>query len=174
MSDEQSVWIKTEPSVDGSTYIVTVEIDDDKAIRLDPHSAPNYALAILQAIARAEYDAAVFTQLGHLIPDVQTVMRLVVDLRKDRPEIDTSATKPLEIEPGVNSKAEPFLAVLIDGKKVGQWTMADAREHVLSALETTVVADLDAGYYRALTGLVGLDQGRARQVVSDLRKHRKG
>lgn len=171
--EEDSVWIKTEPSVDGATYMVTVEIDEDRAIPLTPESAPRYAMTILQAIARAEYDAAVFKQLGALIPDKQAVAGMITDLRKDRPDIDTSATKPLEIEPGVNQQGKPFLSVLIDGKKVGQWTMPDAREHVLTALTVSAVADLDAGYYRALTGLIGLDETRARNVVDDLQHHRE-
>jgi len=170
---ESAVWIKTEPSVDGSTYMVTVEIDNDRAIALTPDSAPRYAMTILEAIARAEYDAAVYQQLHTLVPDQLAVAQIIRDLRKDRPDIDTSATKPLEIEPGVNSKGKPFLDVLIDGKKVGHWTMQAAREHVLAALEVTAVADLDAGYYRALIGLVGLDEARARNVVDDLQHHRE-
>ena len=171
--EEGMVWIKTEPSLDGSTYVVTVEVSEDRAILLTPETSPRYALTILQAIARAEYDAAVFKQLGAIIPDQRAVAELIVDLRKDRPDIDTSATKPLEIEPGVNSKGKPFLSVLIDGEKVGQWTMADARKHALVAMEAVVVADLDSGYYRALNGLVGLDEGRARNVVDDLQYYRE-
>ena len=170
--EESTIWIKTEPSIDGSTYMVTVEIDEDRAIPLTPESAPRYAMTILEAIARAEYDAAVYRQLMDLVPDQQAVAQIIGDLRKDRPDIDTSATKPLEIRPGVNLQGEPFLDVLIDSEKVGQWTMEAAKEHVLTALEVTAVADLDAGYYRALVGLVGLDEGRARNVVDDLQHHR--
>jgi len=169
---EGAVWIKTEPSVDGLTYTVTVEISEDRAIVLTPESAPRYAMTILEAVARAEYDAAVFKQMTGVAPDQQLAFQVVSDLRQDRPEIDTSATKPLEIVPGVNGKGLPFLSVFIDGKQVGQWGIADAREHALFALEAVTGADLDAGYYRALTGLVGLDEARARNVIGDLIRHR--
>jgi hypothetical protein len=173
VSEEESrVWLKTEPSPDGSTYMVTVEIDEDRAIPLTPESAPQYAMTILQAVARAEYDAAVFQQLHSLVPDMEAVAQIILDLRKDRADIDTTPTKPLEIEGGVNQKGEPFLYVRIDGEIVGQWDVSAAKKHVLAALEMCAVADLDAGYYRALVGLVGLDEGRARNVVDDLQHHR--
>jgi hypothetical protein len=166
-----AVWIKTEPSVDGSTYIATVEFSDDRSIVLTPDSAPRYAMTVLEAVARAEYDAAVFTQMSKRV-DQKAVAQLITDLRKDRPDIDTSATKPLEIKPGVNRQGEPFLIVLIDDKPVGQWEIAAAKEHALTVLEVTKVADLDASYYRALTGLVGLEEHVARNVVDDLQHHR--
>jgi hypothetical protein len=170
--EETAVCIHTEPSVGGSTYMVTVEIDHDRAIALTPESAPRYAMTVLQAVARAEYDAAVYRQMSALVKDDRVVVGMIRDLRKDRPDIDTSATEPLVISPGVNSEGKPFLTVLVDGKPVGQWTPESAREHVLCALEVCAVADLDAGYYRALTGLVGLDEPRAREVIEDLQHHR--
>jgi hypothetical protein len=172
MPEENMVWIKTEPSLDGSTYVVTVEVSADRAITLTPQSAPRYAMAILAAVSRAEYDAAVFAQMSPLINDLKAVGQLISDLRKDRPDIDISATAPLEIRPGVNKDAKPFLTVLIDGEPVGQWTIDDAYEHVRVALQVSAVADLDAGYYRVLTGIVGIEPAKARSIIEDLQHHR--
>jgi hypothetical protein len=152
--------------------MVTIEFSDDRSIPLTPDSAPRYAMTILQAVARAEYDAAVYRQLHDLINNEAAVVGLIRDLRQDRPEIDHAATAPLTVEPGVNRKGQPMLTVSVDGQALGQWTMEGAREHVLTALEVTAVADLDAGYYRALTGSVGIDEGRARAVIADLNNHR--
>lgn len=173
VTEESAVWIKTEPSIDGSTYMVTIEFSDDRSIPMTPDTAPRYAMTILQAVARAEYDAAVYRQLGKLISDQNSVAQLIVDLRKDRPDVDQSATGPLRIEPGVNRDGEPFLHVHIDDELIGQWTMQGAREHALTALEATIEADLDSGYYRSLAGLVGLEEARARQVIEDLANHRE-
>jgi hypothetical protein len=173
MTEESMVWIKTEPSLDGSTYVVTVEVSADRAIILSPESAPRYAMTILAAVARAEYDAAVYRQMSAVMPDdKRAVGGLISDLRADRPDIDLSATAPLEIRPGVNKDAEPFLTVLIEDEPVGQWTIADANEHVLVALQVSAVADLDAGYYRVLTGIVGIEPDRARTIIDDLQHHR--
>lgn len=169
--DEDGLWIKTEPSLDGSTYVVTVEINADRSMMLTPDSARRYASTILEAVARAEYDAAIYAQFDEL-PDKEAVARLIKDLRKDRPDIDTSATEPLVITPGVTRDGKPFLTVNIEGKAVGQWTIPDAREHALAAMEAVLVADLDSGYYRALTGLLTLDEDRARRTIQDLHNYR--
>lgn len=62
-ADEGAVWIKTEPTVDGEAYVVTLEASDDVAVTLTPTTAARYALSILDAAHRAAYDAAVLRQL---------------------------------------------------------------------------------------------------------------
>lgn len=171
MSD--AIWIKTEPSVDGSTYVVSVEFSDDRAIVLTPERVLRYATTVLGAAQRAEYDAAVFAQMRTLVTDDRAVAELITDLREDRPPLDDAATAPLGLVPGVNREGKPFIAVHIDGKHVGQWDVPDARSHALHALETVEAAELDGHYFRALKGLVGLDENRARQVVEDIGRHRQ-
>lgn len=173
-AEESVVWIKTEPSLDGTTYTVTIEADADRAIVLTPDTALAYASAVLGAAARAEYDAAVYRQLCAFDLEVEAVAQMITDLRRDRPPLDTAATKPLALEPGVNAKGEPFLVVLVEEDRVGQWSVPAAREHALIVLEAVAVADLDAGYLQALRGLIGLDEDRARAVVGDLGNHRGG
>ena len=170
--DQDSIWIKTEPSLDGQTYVVTIEASADRAVTLTPDSALRHAGAVMTAVARAEHDAAVYRQLGKLVPDQRAVGELIVDLRADRPELDHAATEPLRIQPGVNQKGKPFLVLFLDDKPVGQWDPADARHHALGVIEAVAAADLDAGYYRCLRNLVGIDENRARHAVADLINHR--
>jgi hypothetical protein len=168
-----AVWVKTEPTVDGSAYVVTIEASDDVAVTLDPDRALRYAWGVLDAAHRAAYDAAVFKQLTKLGIEVPAAAMVVDQLRSDRPPLDAEATKPLGFDPGVSqSTEEAFLAILIGGERVGQWNVEDARGHALAVLESVAVADLDGGYYRALIGSVGLDENRARQVVEDVGSHR--
>lgn len=168
----EAVWIKTEPSVDGSTYVVTIEFDDDHATVLTPRTARDYASAVLEYAQRAEYDGAVVTQLRSLGVEDQAIMAVVTDLRSDRPPVEgRGILAPMKIEPGVNPHGKGFLKLDLNGNE-GQWEVPEARTHALTVLEAVHAADLDSGYYRALTGLVGLDQGRARQVIADLADHR--
>jgi hypothetical protein len=129
---------------------------------------------VLEAAHRAAYDAAVFQQITKKLRlDQQTAGQLVVDLRADRPSLSGESTAPISFDPGVAARDHsPFLAISIRGERVGQWTVEDARQHALRVLETIIVADLDAGYFRALTGAVGIDASRARQAVADIANHR--
>lgn len=170
--DEKAIWIKTEPSVDGSTYVVSLELGDDRAVVMTPERAMAHASVILAAAQRAEYDAAVVTQMRDKVP-LEAIGQLVGDLRKDRPPLDGEAIAPMEVEPAVSAKAHPFLVVSIAGEEWGQWAVPAARAHAMNLLEAVQAADLDAAYYRALTGLVGLEEGTARQVIEDLANHRQ-
>lgn len=172
MSD--AVWVKTEPAVDGSTYVVTVEATNDVAVTLDPERATRYAWGVLDAAHRAAYDAAVLKQMTRKLKlDLSAAGQLVTDLRNDRPDLDHGATAPLILEPGVTKTLKPFLKVsLSNGNVLGQWSFEDARQHALHVLESVKVADLDGAYHRALVGQVGIDSERARNVVDDVGSYR--
>lgn len=173
--DVDSVWIRSEPTIDGSTYVVTLEVGQDSAITFDRQRATAYALGVLDAAHRAAYDAAVMQQMHKKLGiALEDGAQLVVDLRKDRPPLSSEATAPIALDPGVTARDQkPFLAISVHGKRVGQWTVDDAREHALAVLETVVAADLDANYFRALVGIVGIDAGRAQQAVADIANHRE-
>ena len=172
MSDGE-IWIKTEPTVFGETYVVSVQFGEDRAVTLTPTRALEYASTVLAHAQRAEYDAAVLKQLRTKgIGDDQAIMSMIVDMRKDRPPVDGEPTAPMQLSEGVNAEAKPFLAIHLDGSKWGQFEVRQAREHALGVLEAVEAADLDAGYYRILTGAVGLEEGVARAVVNDLASYR--
>ena len=166
---ETAVWIRSVPA--GKTFIAVLESTDDSSLPLTFETSAAYAQSILAAVARAEYDAIVLRQLSDKLKlDLQTAGQMVGDLRADRPPAVSSF--PLRLKPGVNSKKEPFLTVEINGEDVGQWDLEAARKHALAALEAPYVADLDAGYLRALIGVVGVEEHVARNVVADLEVHR--
>ncbi len=174
MSDD-GVWIKSEPSLDGSTYMVTVEASDDLARVLTPDDALQYAWGVLAAAQRADYDAAIIKQLRKLDLPLDAVGQMIADLRNDRPALDPAHTQPLRLQSGVNQKYEPFLLLYIGGAEepAGQWTVHDARQHALTVLEVVSAAELDSAYYRALVGQVGIDGPRARNVVEDISNFRE-
>jgi hypothetical protein len=127
---------------------------------------------VLEAVGRADYDAAVYAQLSKLGITDSAVVQVVTDLRADRPPLDTAATAPLELVPGVSHRnRRGFLTLKVHGEEVGQWELADARHHALACLEVQTAVDLDAGYRAALVGIIGLDDAHARNVVAGLAEH---
>lgn len=171
--NETSVWIKTGPTLDGKSFMVEVEIDKDTSIVLDRTNCLEYGYAILSAVAHAEYDAAVMKQLtSKLEIKPEDALQVVLDMRQDRAPINMAATSPLALVPGVNKELKPFLTVKVHDEAVGQWTLKDAREHALAAIEAHIVADLDTSYLKELKGLIGLEDHVARNVIEDLEKWR--
>lgn len=178
---DDDVWIFTEPMLDGTGYMVTINAGKDKATTLTPDAALIYAQHLLWVASRAEYDALVAKQLYDLIkdkplpeePPESSVAHMVTQLREDRPPLDKTVTYPLTFEPAVNARWEPFVTVEIEGdRRLGSWDIQAARRHALGVVESVHVADLDSGYKRLLVGTVGLDEGTAGAVVhglSDLR-----
>ena len=162
------VWLRTTADENGA-YRCTLEVNDDVALFLDRAGAAAYAYNLLNAVAIAEYDAAVLAQLTSM-SNQEAAVQIVVDLRKDRPE--GRQYGPLQFMPGVNQHGKPFLTVHLGETVLGQWSLPDARTHALHALESVLVADLDSAYLRLLRGAVGVDENTARNTVDDLINHR--
>lgn len=173
MSDEHggSFWIRTEPTIDGSAFVVTLSISEDYAVTLTPARANAYAGTLLAAAADAEYDAAILAQMtGKLALTDETAGQLIVDLRKER---TSRIAAGLTFVPGVSQRERhPFIRIEKDGEGLGQLEVPAARRHALHVLEAVPVADLDAAYLKILRGMVGLDEPRAREVVQDIINHR--
>lgn len=173
---ENEVWIFTEPTIDDSGYMVTINAGKDKATTLDPDAALRYAQHLLWVCSRAEYDSLVAKQLYEAIkgnpmegePPERSAIYMVNELRKDRPDLDDSVTFPLTFSAGVNRRWEPFIKVDVEGQEQGQWDLPAARRHALGVLEAVHVADLDAGYKRLLTGVIGIEPGRAANMIDHL------
>lgn len=170
--DENSTWVRSEPSADGKTYVVTLSAGSDHSIVLDRYTALNYALYVHDAVERARYDAAVRKQLViRLKLGEKEVAQVILDLRRDRPE--QQHDWPIKIIPGVSQRdGHPFLRLEMPDGKQGQWEIDDAISHANGVLEASIVADLDAGYYRILRGAVGVEEHIARNVIDDLANHR--
>lgn len=172
MTGEHTVWVTSEVQPDGS-YAVTVAFTDDVAVTLDTTRAAEYAVAVLDAVQAAEYDAAVLAQLHGLgLAEKAAATFIAEDLRPKRPPLRETGT-PLELVPGISHRdRRGFLGVRIGGEQAGQWELSDARSHALAVLECAVAVRYDAVYHAALTGLLNIDDGKARAIVQDIGEHR--
>jgi hypothetical protein len=167
------VWVRTTPGP-GLSYRVTLEIDDDTAADVDDVGALVHVRAVGASVARARHDAVVVAQLRHLTRDdpapessQQLVVETVTALRERRKPIVWPT--PLTLEPGVSAfTGKAFLTVVIRGKRVGQWTLADARTHIGHVFECLEGARLDEAYLTLLATRFGLDEATARAAVVDL------
>lgn len=170
--ERDAFWIRTEPTVDGNAYIVTLSISEDHAVTLTPARANQYAGALLGAVAEAEYDAAIVQQMtDKLSLDMATTAQLIRDMRAERTQ---KLAAGLTFEPGVSQrKQHPFVMIVRDGQPIGQLDAPAARRHALHVLEAVPVADLDAAYLKVLRGIVGTPEGTARQVIADIDNYRQ-
>ena len=133
-----------------------------------------YALAVLQAAHYADYDAATLRLLVKTGVSLDAAGRLIAeDLGPDREQLDSEALAPLGLEAGVTPGGDPFMMILLDGQPVGQWDVKDAVEHAQTVLGAMFSAVLDGALYQAMVAQVGLDSGRARNVVRGLGEYRQ-
>lgn len=166
-----AIWVRTEPTIDGKAFMVTLEVSDDHSIALNRSRSIKHALAVLTAVEYACMDGAIMKQMKDMV-GVDDAAALIHDLRQERPEIDFSISKPFSLQPLCTVEGKPFLYVLMDGEIVGQWEVDAAREHALACLGAFAVADLDGAYLRHLRGVVGLPEETARAAVADLVRFR--
>ncbi|MEO3860927.1 hypothetical protein [Acrocarpospora sp. B8E8] len=174
MTDQtrDAIWVQSDLSADGTTYVTAIHYDQDKSRILDAKTAYAYVAEIFRASVHAEHDAAVIRQLRATGMPVELAARAVADLRADRPPLDDAATAPLRLVPGVSQKTgNGFLATYVGNRQVGQWDPDDARDHATGVLSVMAAADLDSAYRRYLVGPVGLAPGEALAAVSGLADH---
>jgi hypothetical protein len=173
VADDHQIWLTTEPTLDGKSFMVVIEYSKDRSIALGKQSAFEYAHKILTAVQYAEYDAAVFAQMKERLDDDVACAQVVDDLRKSRPEVSFVGFEPFALVPGVSVfTGKPFLTVMLDGKADGQMDLDGAREHALMALEALTVADLDNTYLKVMRDTIGLPEETARAVVANLVRYR--
>lgn len=170
MTDDEVMWIRTQPSQDGKRYVVTIEASQDRALTLTPANAMLYAGAVIEIAERAEYDAMVAKQLRSLDVEEDHVLHMVSDLRNNRTPVNRRIFGGhLNFDGGVSLfTGEPFLTIFVDGKPAGQLSPLAAKRHALGVIEAVKAAELDEVYYRLLRKNIGLNETVARNVVSDL------
>lgn len=176
MSD---VWIRTEPTMDGSGYMVTLSVGEDAIVHLDPERAFAHARTVMGYVFRADHDAAIVKQMSKVLKGSQktqqdemlAIAELIRDIRADRPPLDDEATAPLRFASGVNQSKKGFLEVWYGDEQLGTWSTKAAMKHAVFVMGAVEGANLDAAYKRALVGLVGIDPARAENIVDDLGKY---
>lgn len=162
------LWVTSDPTPDG-VYRTTITLDEDFAKVLTPTEAVAWAMAWIDAGTRALYDAAVYAQLKDLGIKHDYISETILDLRESRKPKDDEAVAPMRLEPGVNSKGEPFVGFYLNNEQRGQLTAHATVNHGRHVLEVVTAADYDAAYLRMLKGMIGLDDDTARSVVGGLR-----
>lgn len=149
-----------------------------------------YADAILCAASAAEYDTAVLRQMQSFFKmSTEDAASMVIEFRKHRPPLldpfarasahgqgakrAIRATGILSMEPGVSAfTGEPFIALFVRGKQVGQWECAVARTHAMNIMQTAQAAKWDTAYLKYMTNVVGVDFPQATAAVHFLAEHR--
>jgi hypothetical protein len=101
MRDDNTIWIRTEPTPDGAGFVVNVEVSDDESFTLSPDDAFHHARVLLWACAYAEYDASVYRQMMARELEADVAYSLVRDLQSDRAPIDVGGTGPLTYLPAL-------------------------------------------------------------------------
>jgi hypothetical protein len=162
------IWVSSEMTGDGE-YAVTITFTADLAVSLPTSKALSYARAVIELAQRAEYDAAILAQLidkGGL--PLRTAAEYIADsVRPFRGPISTGTQ--LSLLPGISSDTmRPFLSIELDGNWIGQWTVADALDHGYAVLDTIAITGLDSGYYKSLVERLGVDENRARAIVTSI------
>lgn len=162
--DVGTVWV--EPVLDpGEPFRLKLRLQE-RSWTLGREGAVRYALAVMQAAHYADYDAATLRLLARTGVDAAEATRLLVeDLRPDRGELDHEALRPLDLDVAVGAGGAPVVLILLDGQILGEWDVADAVRHAETVLGAMFAAGLDAALYQAMVAQVGLDPGRARNVV---------
>lgn len=161
----------TSAADENGIYRAEMLLGPDRAIPFTASDGMSWTRSVLQAVAYARYDSAVYRQLIDVGLPPEAAAQVVQDMRSDRaetitiaPDLDTGFT----LIPGVNERGQGFLYVQRDGRLVGQWSLEDARMHALAVLETLETLTLDTQYLRILTTSVGLDRLRSGLVVREL------
>jgi hypothetical protein len=81
--------------------------------------------------------------------------------------------KVLWHQSGVNKHGEPFVQLLMDDSVICQLSPEEARDHAKNVLEATEASEQDAFMLSFMQQKVGLDVGKAMQVIVDFRKWRE-
>lgn len=168
-----TLWVQSDVTPDG-TYVVGLHYGPDRAWVLTRDEAIQHATTVLAQVERAEHDAAVIALLHKKLGmPLATASEFVAkDIRVDRPPLPD--VSPITLVPGVSHRTlRPFLRLELDGEGIGQWDLDGGRQHAVFVLQTVEAVESDARLHRALVGLVGMDEGRARAVVGDIANHRE-
>ncbi len=155
-------------------YVVTVHPTPDRSFALDRDRGIRYALSVLTAVAYADYEGAVFSQMTAAKTGDQGAALAVAALRELRRPLDHEATAPLSFDPILsNHTRRGILRVLLDGAQIAQLETQAAAEHAHMVLELLTVSELDALYYAWLRS-AGVTEPTARRTIGDLSQHHAG
>ncbi len=165
----QTLTVESDRTLDG-VYIPTVSLDGRHLLTLDRERAGRYVAAWADAIARAEFDAAVYAQLTGIGLDEQTAVATIVhDLRPDRPPLDADATAPLRLEPILSQRTKRGqVAAFLGDELVLQLDAPAVYHHIGVVLPVVMTCELDGDYRRYAIGTLQQPVWRAEAMAGDL------
>lgn len=172
--DLGAVWVASGVSALG-VYTCEITYTDDVVRVLNPDQVGPYADTLTEAVVQAEHDAAIIAQLTSKVGlGAKDAWFVALALRESRPALDQRPVRPLLVRASVGQNTgQPYVTLRLSGTKLRwRWDTADALAHAQYVRETRYVADLDGAYRRYLVSHLGLDDGTARAVVGELRRHR--
>ena len=174
--DELVVWCRADLSPFGKGqvggYHLTITYDDDHALSLGRDELLMYVFTMMDALTRAQYTEAVRRQLITVGVPERMVLPSVIELREEWPELPTFGGYSLR--PTVSFEGSCSVQVYHGDTFVVQFAPRNVREHIEHALRVYVAADLDSSYRRYLLGVIGIEPGRATNVVEDLGNYLPG
>jgi len=165
-----AIVVRSDRSIDG-VFHVSIAYTDDLLAAFTRAQAIAYAVAVVDAVARAEFDVAVALQLvdagGSTVPQVGEQVR---SLRSDRAPLDVDALGLLQLRPGIcEFTGAPYLHCQVRGQaEWWRWTPAEAEKHAMDVLHSATTVALDEGYRRHLVTVVGMDTSAALTLVAML------
>jgi hypothetical protein len=165
--DEGGLEVVTEATDDG--YEVVISVDADRSWAMEPDQCWRYGRTVMEAAARAAYEAAVFDQFAASDVSEMDALTFIAGMRLGFDKIDDEATTPLRFVPSMTRAGRPFVLVELDGEPVGQLESHDTFEHGVAVIQAAIARNLDTMYRRVLRDTTGLSDAKARQAVARLR-----
>lgn len=168
--DVGGVWIKSELGED-DTYHLFVEWGPDRVMPLTDEMGVDWCRTVMAAVAAAEHDATLIRHLREMKMPDPLIGSILTRARSERAERASRAFLPgITLTPGVSATTGgPFIG-LHDGRRVGQWSCQDARDHAIGILEALETVELDRILLRTLMHC-GVTRDQAASLVMDLGAH---
>lgn len=167
-NDEDTLFVRTTPTLDGTDYIAVLELGDDHSVELSDELSQRLARHIEEACVRAEFDSKVFRQMSTIIElSPRQCAETILELREKRPFMDVDGL-PFIMVPNVTQDGRPFLLLQIDHEAIGQIELSEAYQlasHISSACSW---ARRDQEYYLYLTTTIGTEESIARNAIHGL------
>jgi hypothetical protein len=79
----------------------------------------------------------------------------------------------IEFQGASNPESKPFVIVVVNGEQFGQLTPRDAALMGLRAMEASIEAERDAGFYAYAQEILGLTPEEAGHMLAGVREHRE-
>ncbi len=164
-----SVWVKSEPDMEG-TYHLYLEFGPDDVTGITEAEALAWTQHAMWVAACARHDANIYKMClatGLPVESATFMIRAVRERRLTRHQ-EPPAVVQMHLESGVATGGRPFIEVHRKGERLGQWTLDDVRIHVAGMLEAIATLALDTELFHVLTEQVGYPPVVATSLITGM------